>query len=557
MTKLGVTNLKIIINMAEDYYDLPINKHTDWGGDKSTNNKPVTGKQVQAFVKDTLEQKVGEMYFDTTRNRYLVFSDAENRDAYLKDPIGNANLLIGSFEAPFNYQAKITLKSPAYNAITLGSSGNYIEFSVDVENKEGYSTGENILCTYTIRRGSITTSISEQYSAGKEVRFNVDSFLDEGVNNITIAIQGTTSLAATTVAVTYQVVNLKLTTDLDISQIYDLSESEQIMSVPFSVSGYGTKVVEWYIDGVQLDFVKIEDEVVDVEVTRTKYITLANLSQGTHNLQIRAYVIIEGERFYSDALYREFMVFTNLNRNTMFAVAMSVPSKYGIISERKLYNLVQYVPYELVFATFTPTLTASTNVVVKLNNIEQGTILSENGIVNKITIASTTSGYGLISLSADGQVYELEADIAETTMAIEEITDALQLSFRALGKTNNATDKDQWSYGSYKGTFSGFNWTETSGWVDNSLYINAGASFGIDYAPLANNPTQLGKTFEIEFATTNVNDDNAIICDLRNANGTGILITATKVQLVSEGGMTIETSFKANEYLRVGFVINK
>lgn len=543
--------------MAEDYYDLPINKHTDWGGDSSTNNKPVTGKQVQAFVKDTLEQKIGEMYFDATRNRYLVFSDAENRDAYLKDPIGNANLLIGSFEAPFNYQAKITLKSPAYNAITLGSSGNYIEFSVDVENKEGYSTGENILCTYTIRRGSITTSISEQYSAGKEVRFNVDSFLDEGVNNITIAIQGTTSLAATTIAVTYQVVNLKLTTDLDISQIYDLSESEQTMSVPFSVSGYGTKVVEWYIDGVQLDFVKIEDEVVEVEVARTKYITLSNLSQGTHNLQIRAYVIIEGERFYSDVLYREFMVYTGINQNTMFAIAMSVPSKYGVISERKLYSLVQYVPYELVFATYTPTVKASCDVLVKLNNIEQGTIHSENGIVNKITIASTTSGYGLLSLSADGQVYETEAEIAETTMAIEEITDQLTLAFSALGKTNNATDKDKWSYGSYKGTFSGFNWNETSGWVDNALYINNGASFAIDYAPLANNPTQLGKTIELEFCTTNVSDDNAIICDLRNDNGAGIVITATSVKMVSDGGMVVETSYKANEYVRFGFVINK
>ena len=136
--------------MAEEYYDKPINKHTDWGGDSSTNNMPVTGGQVQAFIKETLEGKIGELYFDTSRNRYLVFSDAENRDLYLKDPIANAKLLIGSFEAPFNYLAVIKLKSPAYNAITLGSTGNYIEFSVDIENQEGLSTGENILCTYTI-----------------------------------------------------------------------------------------------------------------------------------------------------------------------------------------------------------------------------------------------------------------------------------------------------------------------------------------------------------------------------------------------------------------------
>lgn len=83
--------------MAEDYYDLPINKHTDWGGDSSTNNKPVTGKQVQAFIKDTLEQKIGVVYLDEEKGIYLVFSDIENRDKYLENPTENSHLLIDTF----------------------------------------------------------------------------------------------------------------------------------------------------------------------------------------------------------------------------------------------------------------------------------------------------------------------------------------------------------------------------------------------------------------------------------------------------------------------------
>jgi hypothetical protein len=67
----------------------------------------------------------------------------------------------------------------------------------------------------------------------------------------------------------------------------------------------------------------------------------------------------------------------------------------------------------------------------------------------------------------------------------------------------------------------------------------------------------LGKTIEIEFSTTNVNDDNAVICDLRGDNGAGLVITATKVSLISEGGVVIETPFKDNESIRVAFVINK
>ena len=80
------------------------------------------------------------------------------------------------------------------------------------------------------------------------------------------------------------------------------------MEVLFKVSGPGTKKVEWYIDGELLDFVKEEDEVVDTEVSRTKYIPLSNLQQGKHSLQLRAYSVVNGENFYTNTLYRDFMV---------------------------------------------------------------------------------------------------------------------------------------------------------------------------------------------------------------------------------------------------------
>ena len=38
-----------------------------------------------------------------------------------------------------------------------------------------------------------------------------------------------------------------------------------------------------------------------------------------------------------------------------------------------------------------------------------------------------------------------------------------------------------------------------------------------------------------------VKNDDAVICDLRDSTGTGILITGTKVQMVSAGKVTVET----------------
>jgi hypothetical protein len=87
--------------------------------------------------------------------------------------------------------------------------------------------------------------------------------------------------------------------------------------------------------------------------------------------------------------------------------------------------------------------------------------------------------------------------------------------------------------------------------------MNAGSSFEINYAPLLSPSTETGKTIEIEWMTKNVTDDNTIICDLRSANGTGLLITATKVSLISADGVVVETEYKSGENVRISFVINK
>ena len=147
--------------------------------------------------------------------------------------------------------------------------------------------------------------------------------------------------------------------------------------------------------------------------------------------------------------------------------------------------------------------------------------------------------------------------VQETDMNIQEITNGLVLDFNASGKTNNSSDRDTWTDGIHTGTLDGFNWNNASGWVDGRLEMNAGASLAIDLAPLAGKPTDTGKTIEIEWSTKNVMNDNAAICDLRDANGVGILITATKVSMTSADGVVVETEYKSDENVRIGFVINR
>lgn len=545
--------------MAKKTWNEPIDKNVDWGGDENTNNLPVSGEMVQRFIKESLDGKAGLFFYDVTNNRYIVFADEQAKNEYLEDPT-RTDLIIGTFDAPFNYSAEISLSTPAYNAVFLGSTGNYIDFTFDIKNKQGASTGENVTVTYTFIRNAIKKVVTETRRFGDVVHFNVDEYLGEGTNTIIVGVSGQTTLAATTVAITYQVVNLSLTDEFDVSKAYDLSSGHAEMEVPFTLSGFGTKVVEWYIDGEQLAFVKNEDEVVDTSTERTKYIALDNLQHGRHSLQIRAYTTINGEKFYTDTLYRDFFVDTKVDSAPMIGVAISIPSVYGIVPAGEaptIYGLVQYVPYTLRFATYSPAGQASVNVEVKLGDEKKGDVASKNGVENSFTFVSMNVGPKPVTLTISGSAYVLDAYVDVTSMDLQEITTGLQFDFSASGRSNNADDKDQWSFGDYVGTFTGFNWNNASGWVNNRLKMNPGTTFAVNYAPLSGTPTSTGKTIELEFRTLNVKNDNAVVCDLRDSSGAGLLITATKVSLISKSGVVIETEYKSGEDVRVSFVVNR
>ena len=194
---------------------------------------------------------------------------------------------------------------------------------------------------------------------------------------------------------------------------------------------------------------------------------------------------------------------------------------------------------------------------MKLGGETVATLGSNNGIENNVSVVSKTSGNKTLTLTSGEISYPINVLVAETSMNLHEISLGLAFDFNAVGKSNNSSDRNHWSSGDYEATLEGFNWNNNSGWVNDRLEMNAGSSIAFNYAPLAGVPTSTGKTIEIEWSTKNVIDDNAVICDLRGTDGTGILITATKVSLYSKGGVVIDTEYKSDENVRIGFVINK
>ena len=106
--------------------------NADWGKD-SSNGLPYSGEAVQEFIKETFKSKYGYFHYDENNNRYLVFADEASKDLYLSDSEKNKELLLSSFDAPFNYSARIEMISDPYTAILIGTTGNNLQFRFAVE----------------------------------------------------------------------------------------------------------------------------------------------------------------------------------------------------------------------------------------------------------------------------------------------------------------------------------------------------------------------------------------------------------------------------------------
>ena len=541
-------------------YDQAIGKNVPWDGNELTGNLPVKGSRVEEFIKDQLNSKMGVIYYDNTGNRNLIFADAESRDKYLEDPTSNAALVLGAFDAQAQYAAEIKLSTPGFNAILLGATGNTIKFTFDIKNMAGSSVGDDVTCTYTITRGGSKKVITEKYRNNTEVSFNIDSYLAEGTNTITIGIIGNNTLAGTTIGVTYQVVNLVLSSTYNISTVHNLfTTPDSVAEIPYYISGTGTKTLEWYLDGQKLEFEQT-DEVVEVTSERTKYISMAGLTQGSHSIQARAFVTINGESFYSNTLYMDAIVYTAENRDPLIGISTIIPSEYGIASPGALtiYGVEQFIPFIFQFTVYSPTGTANLESVISLDNVSTGSVLSNNGDVIDYTITSTTSGSKSLSIIAgEKTTYSATISVDKSSSGLEENNNNLALNLSAVGRTNNDGNRESWVFGDYTTTFTGFNWNNTSGWVNNRLVISDGSEIEVDFAPFATrSATTSGLTLELEFSTSQVNNESAVLCDLRNSSGKGLLLTASEASLSSSGDAMVSTKFKSGENIRIAFVIN-
>lgn len=525
-------------NKNLSYNEIP-NKEEDWGLDPR-NGLKYSGESVQRYIKGELQNRMGTLHYDESNERYLAFADNEDKEAYLADPENNATLVLAAWNAPANYTAEINVTTAPTNYIHEDEKGNYIEFTFDIKSRTGVSTGDSVICTYVITNGGKKQEVVATYTAGTRVQFLVDGYLSQGTNNIVIKIQGQSTYAATQASVSYVISDLVVTSDF---QFQNIVSGE--VNVPYHVEGSGTKYVEVYLDNVLMD----ESSYNDSKADATKTVPVS--SPGKHNIQIRAYVVNNSTKFYTDVLYYDFAA---VGGNDTLFLAAAVTKGLG---ESLSLGVEQYGELNFKWAVYSPKEQV-VNVEFLMNDKLLSTATSTNGVVNDFIYVANEDGAKTLTVNYANSSIDFNVEVDKSDLDVKEATEGMVTKLSAKGRSNNESNPAVWENNGVTTSFNGFAWNETQGWNNGQLVISKGASIEVNISPFDGDVTSTGKTIELEFQTASIIDGNGTICECVNPlTGAGIVITPTSAVLRSAGGSEVVERFKDNEKIKVCFIINR
>lgn len=675
--------------MAKKFWEGDVKMSTNWGGDETTGNLPLSGERVQEFIKENIKSKVGylgevkEMTDGTKLPTafYVLCRDEECFTAYKQtvtsdNPFGDLTSegIMGRFDAPSNYTMKIDVFEPegGYKSALAGSTGNVIRFKAETQDKSGTPQQEGVTVTYRIKNSSgieIAQTIIYPYnqiSAG--VTYNLDDKITVGENVITITVVGENTGISSMRRITFNLLDMYFTDRFDIAKRYAF-DTTGVLSIPvgYDLKGVGKSTVYFYFDGNLKEAYDVDDENPNISNANKNFVFTTHdewMGLGLHTLQMYMKCVDNEtkEEFFTPIYYREFVVESSEYELEVPFITrkLSFDKTEGILEKGQLPTIYDVKQYEILSLNFAVYYRAKSNCKIetfveypgKEKKLEKEVVLNlvKDGFsdVYKQEINILESGPTKIYLRAsdvnNSEIFteiEMNAEIDESEMVITTSNEGVILYLNAFDRTNNANDKkmlETWEYryndllgneqvietefskneyvvvstkdidgnvikpsgvfednclevstlpteeyedydfiiynGEYYAWNREFDWSNTSGWADGKLKLSNGNAITINFKPFDENRLEKlrlqGGALEFEFETTNVYDDNAVICRICGNNNfaPGISIYAAGAELVISRDIItdeenenagyakmVSTKYKSEESNRISFVI--
>ena len=311
------------------------------------------------------------------------------------------------------------------------------------------------------------------------------------------------------------------------------------VSFPYIPTGNISKTVHFLLDGGE-----IGTAVTSVS-GRQQSFTVPQQRHGAHTFSCWFEAEINGASVRSNTLYYELICVEPMN------LAPIVTCSFTELTVR------QYATLHIGYSVYNPA-SMNAEVTVKRN----GALLSTQTVGRgrqDYSCRMDEAGDFTFEISSGGVSRSVSITVTPSDIEAHAETDALKLCLKSEGRSNAEENRAEWVSGEISAALTGFNF-KSDGWQHDgegitALRVSGDARVTIPYKIFESDFRTTGKTIELEFATRQVMDYDAVILSCLSG-GRGLLVTAQKAQLISEQS-EIAMQFKENEHVRVSFVVEK
>ena len=388
-------------------------------------------------------------------------------------------------------------------------------------------TGDGIL---TVKVNG-STRLNKGISQGN-VTFDVGSYLSSGQNLVRVTVS---DVYSNTKSINYTVSMITLT----IKSSFDSATTKTgAFDFPYTPTGNVEKTVYFVVDGTT-----IGTEVTTASGRQQTY-SIPAQTHGSHTLLVYFEAEVNGETVRSNELYYDIIC-------TEDGVTTPI-----IASAFRATTAEQYTTLVIPYTVYDPSA-LSTEVTLQANGETVSTQTVDRTQQTWLYRADATGTLSL-AIKAGTVTKSFTVTVTESTIDAKITTESMVLSLQSAGRSNNEANPDTWVYNDISCTFTGFN-HKSDGWLSEGdstvLRVAGDARLTIPYKPFAQDFRTGGKTIEIDFATRDVLNYDAVILSCMNG-GRGIQLTAQGASLTSEQS-SISAQYKENEHIRLSFVVEK
>lgn len=365
------------------------------------------------------------------------------------------------------------------------------------------------------------------------VEVPLTNYLNVGANTVKINVSDVYGNSRT-INLSITAISVSLTSNFDASAPF-----AGAINFTYIPTGSAAKTVRFILDGRE-----IGTNTTSVSGRQQSYVIPAQ-RHGAHSLEAYFTANIGGEEVESNHLYYELICITEGEETPI------------IVSSFNKKEVSRYTSIVIPYMVYNPT--GLTSEVILLANGKEVTSLTVDRTEQIWTYRADTAGQLTLAIQSGDAAKSIVLNVKEASIDIDAETEGLSLFLSSYGRSNNEANPGVWEYGSIRAHFTGFNFTSDGWQADGNgisvLRVSGDARLYIPMEIFAQDFRTTGKTIEIEFATRNIMDYDAVVLSCMSG-GKGIQFTAQEALLTSEQAR-ISTQYKEDEHVRIAFVVEK